>query len=90
MIEMCDIITPYKCSKCGQEMLFFITNSGLLLDYKKLFYSGLSAQEIKNFVANNKVKYIKCIGCNNTFIIDWRKKYPMQLLDKNLLKEFGI
>ena len=37
MVEVCKKIIPYKCAKCGQEMLFFYTDNGLLIDYRVLF-----------------------------------------------------
>ena len=37
MVEVCKKIIPYKCAKCGQEMLFFYTDNGLLINYKVIF-----------------------------------------------------
>lgn len=91
MKEMCSIITPYRCSKCGQDMLFFTTNGNILVDYKKLFVNNMmTMSEIKEYLAKKKVKYMKCIGCNTTYIIDWTNGYPYPLLDANVLNKFGV
>ena len=46
MIEICKKIIPYKCEKCGEEMLFFYTDNGMLIDYKTLFESGYNLYDI--------------------------------------------
>lgn len=88
---MCTKITPYRCEKCGQEMLFFYTNNGLLIDYKQLFEKErMTAQQIIEYLQYRKVQYIKCITCNKLYIIDWRRHFPTPLLDTECLKDFGI
>ena len=43
---VCKKIIPYRCEKCGQEMLFFYTDNGMLIDYKTLFESGYNLYDI--------------------------------------------
>ena len=90
MKEMCTVLTPYKCEKCRQEMIFFTTNGNILIDYKKLFEKQMTKDQIREFLAKKGVKYIKCIGCNSLYIIDWTKGFPYQLMDKSLLDKFGV
>ena len=90
MIEICKKIIPYKCEKCGEEMLFFYTDNGMLIDYKTLFESGYSLYDIKKYLQYKNVKYFKCITCNKLYIIDWRDGYPKPLYDTKCLSDFGV
>ena len=90
MKELCNIITPYKCKQCGQDMLFFVTANNTLIDYKALISKGYSINDIKHLLETKNIRFIKCISCNKSYIIDWTNTYPVQLLDKNSLKKFGV
>lgn len=91
MVNMCEIITPYRCKNCGQDMLFFLTNNNTLIDYKALFcYNDQTLYGIKHYLENKNIRFIKCLVCNKTYIIDWTHGYPMQLLNKDLIKKFGV
>ena len=90
MVEVCKKIIPYKCDKCGQEMLFFYTDNGMLIDYKTLFDNGDNLYDIKKYIQYKNVKYLKCITCNKLYIIDWRDGYPKPLYDTKCLSDFGI
>lgn len=91
MIEVCKKIIPYKCAKCGQEMLFFYTDNGLLIDYKVLFEKEkYNLFDIKKYIQYKRIKYLKCITCNQLYIIDWTGGYPKPLYDTKCLSDFGI
>lgn len=90
MKEMVKINKPYVCKKCNSEMLFFLTKRSSLIDYKTLFSNGTTKDELINKIENRNIKFIKCINCGNTFIIDWRTGWPLQLMDKNELDKFGV
>lgn len=88
--EMCSYVTPYRCSKCGEDVLFFVTSDNHLIDYKVMLDRGYSIYQLKEYLAERRVKFIKCLSCGQSFIIDWSNGFPVQLLDKNILKEFGV
>ena len=46
---ICKRLKPYICQKCGQEMLFFYTKNGTLIDYKTLFVKGYNLFDIRIF-----------------------------------------
>lgn len=87
---MCELINPYKCPKCNQDVLFFVTSSNTLIDYMQLFKKGMSKDQIREYLAEKRVRYIKCIKCNTVHIIDWSKGYPVPLLKRSDLKKFGV
>lgn len=87
---LCEVLTPYKCKYCNQDMLFFTTKNNMLIDYKGCFVDRMmSSYELKNYLENKKVRYLKCVACGKISIIDWSQSYPIQLIDKNILKNFG-
>jgi predicted RNA-binding Zn-ribbon protein involved in translation (DUF1610 family) len=88
--EMCSYITPYRCSKCGEDVLFFVTSNNHLIDYKAMIDNRKSIYQLKEYLAEKRVKFVKCLACGQTYIIDWSNGYPVQLLDKNILKQFGV
>lgn len=91
MKEMCKKLTPYKCKQCGQDMLFFTTKSNMLIDYKGLFdRSVYGLEDITKYLENRHIRFIKCIVCNKTYVIDWTNGYPVPLLDKEEIKKFGV
>lgn len=92
MREMCKCITPYKCPVCNQDMLFFVLSNNNIVDYKRLLeeQSPNGIYSIREYLGNRNVKFIKCIVCNKTSIIDWSDTYPKPLLNNNILKEFGV
>lgn len=87
---MCKRITPYVCKQCNQETLFFSTKNNMLIDYKSLMKKGLNRYSLIKYLQDKNIKYIKCINCNKEYIIDWTDGYPTQLLDINIIKDFGI
>lgn len=90
MEEMCTYITPYKCKICGGELLFFETDRHTLIDYKYLFMRSDSKDTLINRLRNKHIKFIKCLQCNRSYIIDWTNGYPQQLMNKKALTKFGI
>ena len=82
---ICRYITPYICDVCSQDTLFFITKNNVLIDYKSIINKGLNRYSLIKYLQDKNIKYIKCINCNKTYIIDWRTGYPKQLLDGKLL-----
>lgn len=89
MQELCKFITPYNCKICNNP-LYFLSNDNILIDYKYQMNISKSSYELKNYLSNRKVKYIKCIICNKLFIIDWSNVWPEQLIDRNMLNKFGV
>ncbi len=87
---LCKVMTPYRCQYCNQDMLFFTTKNNILIDYKGCFVNKvMSSYELKKYLENKRVRYLKCIACGKISIIDWSNPYPVQLKDKNILKKFG-
>lgn len=84
------LITPYKCKICGQDMLFFTTPSGTIIDYKEFLNRGNTLSEMKTYLEKRNIKYIKCICCDKLFIIDWSNGWPEQVTDIRILRDFGI
>lgn len=89
MVEMCYKLTPYICSVCGGN-LCFIDKRNKVIDYKMIYESTKGFKELMNSVTKRDIKCIKCNNCNKYFIIDWSTKYPLQLLDKSVLKKFEV
>lgn len=88
--EMCKIINPYRCPNCGNDVLFFTKNhSGTVIDYKFLIDSGYGLNDLINYLGDKNIRYIKCLACQKMYIIDWSNGYPVPLLDRNALKQFG-
>ena len=87
---VCKKIEPYRCEACGQEMLFFYTDNGMLIDYKALFDKGDNLYDIRNYLQYKNVKYLKCVTCGKLYIIDWRESYPKPLYDTKCLSDFGV
>lgn len=83
-------INPYKCKVCGQEMLFFETKHKTLIDYKPFLDNAFTLSEMKHAIETRKIKYIRCICCGRSFIIDWTNGWPEQLTDREALKKFGL
>lgn len=91
MKEMCRIITPYRCKECGQDMVFFLTNNNTLLDYKGLIVDQAnSLYDLRRYLESKSIRFMKCLACNKTYIIDWTNEYPVQLTDKSVLNKFGV
>lgn len=91
MREMCRVITPYRCKECGQDMVFFLTTNNILLDYKAMIIDKRkSLYELNNHLESQSIRFMKCLSCNKTYIIDWTKGYPEQLVDKSVLNKFGV
>jgi len=88
--EMCTVITPYICPKCGRDLLSFAVNdSNTCIRYKGLIDSGHSLRDIKHVLLQNEVKYMICMGCGRKFIMDWRNGFPIPVIDKAVLEQFG-
>ena len=88
MNEMCTYRKPYACKKCGQEMLFFTLPNGMLIDYKRLlFRKSATLFEVKDYLSSRKIRGIKCLNCQEEFIIDWTMGLPEQLLSLDIFKE---
>lgn len=89
MKEMCKVIEPYICKECGNELLFFVTNNGLI-DYKKILSKYKTFGDLYNFLQNKNIKYLKCLVCNKMYIIDWGQHFPQQLIDKDSINKFRV
>ena len=88
---MCVKIDPYKCPICNQDMLFFITSNNVLIDYKGLMDRSVNGiYSIRKYLGERHTKFIKCLACNKTSIIDWSDTYPVPLTNKEELKKFGV
>lgn len=90
MKEMCTLITPYRCGVCNQDMLYFTTKYNTLIDYKNLMYNKHGIAEINNYLETKQIKFIKCLVCNKTYIIDWSEKYPRPVMNKEDIKKFMV
>lgn len=91
MKEMCKII-PYRCPKCNNDLLFFVSqrNPTRLVDYKNLMNTTSNISELKEYLYHRSdLSYLKCLCCNKLYIIDWTHEYPIPLTDKNVLSKFG-
>lgn len=88
--QMCTIIKPYKCPNCNNELLFFTINrSDFVIDYKNLINKGLSLHQLREYLSNRNIRYLKCIICKKMYIIDWSNGFPEPLLNRNVLTQFG-
>jgi len=87
---MYELIHPYRCKNCGQDMLFFTTNSGTVIDYKEFFNRGNTLSEMKRYLERRNIGFLKCLCCNKLYIIDWTDDWPQQVIDKKVPREFGI
>lgn len=91
MIQMVELLKPYKCKKCGQEMLFFLTKNNTLIDYKALMVDySYTLMDIKKYLEDKNICFIKCLSCNKTYIIDWTDGYPVPLIDETILNKFRV
>ena len=53
------LITPYRCKICGQDMLFFTTPSGTIIDYKEFLNRGNTLSEMKTYLEKRNIKALK-------------------------------
>ena len=91
MNEMCRIVPHYRCPKCGQDMLFFVTKRQTLIDYKGLIPQNTRMlPDVKNYLEDKNVRCFKCLSCNHLYIIDWSDHFPKPLTDKSQLAKFGV
>lgn len=89
-INMCTLHNPCRCKDCGNELLFFTTARNTLIDYKALFANGRTSPEIYRELQDSKVRLIRCIVCNKSYIIDWSNKFPEQLTNREGLAKFWV
>jgi hypothetical protein len=85
---MCEIVKPYVCPICNQPTLFFINKYNKIIDYKALIDRQTTLYGLKNYVAVNNVTKLKCIECNQEYMMDWSNGYPTILSDKHKLDKF--
>lgn len=85
-----ELLRPYKCQVCGKELLMFQTDNNRLMDYKIFIDQAYSVNDLRKTLRNHHVKYLKCISCDRSYLIDWSKGWPTQMLDKTPLMEFGV
>ena len=90
MPQLYHVITPYKCKICHNDSLYFIGKDKNLLPYKDYFKISSSAQHLVANLAMHGVDYLRCMHCNLSFIIDWTKGWPEQLVDMKILRQFGV
>lgn len=82
---MCHVITPYICTVCGEDTLFFVTKNNRLIDYRYMIRSGMTLDQIENYLKERGVNRIKCINCNKEYPMDFRKRYPTNINTTDLL-----
>lgn len=87
---MYNLIKPYRCKVCGQDMLFFENKKQMLIDYKGFLDDDFTLSEMKRNIENRGVRYLRCIQCGRSFIIDWSHGWPEQLMDMNAIRRFGV
>lgn len=88
--SMCNIITPYRCPNCNNDILLFTrNNSNMAIDYKKLIDNGMSLKQIKDYLYERNINILNCICCHSKFMIDWTNGYPEPLTDINILNRFN-
>ena len=87
--QMCELITPYICPVCGKPTLFFVTKFNKIIDYKLLMNKQTTLSELTDLLSNNRITKIKCIQCNNEYMIDWSGGYPTAVTDLKVLEKFG-
>lgn len=87
--EMCRMREPYRCAKCGNEMLFFVTSYNRLIDYKKFYQKhNQSCYRFRDAIMHYDPKYLKCMCCNKLYLIDWTTGFPVQVTDKSIVSKF--
>ena len=88
---MCKILTPYTCEQCKQDMIFFTTYYGTVIDYKGLMMKpNMSRENVKKYLENRNIKKFKCVVCNKEYIIDWTTAFPTPLYDDTVLEDFRV
>lgn len=87
---MYHLIQPYKCPACNQEMLFFTTKDNKVIDYKRFISNANTLDETIKYLGKRDIRFIKCIQCGKTYIIDWTDGWPKPLTERKKLKEFGV
>lgn len=84
-MEMVKYREPYRCIDCNQEMVFFLTTNGMLIDYKRLLFKNANtAIEVNKYLKQKPIIGMKCLNCQRRYIIDWTHGLPQQLDDKTL------
>ena len=83
-------IPLYKCAVCGSSALFFTTRNKTLVDYKRIVMQAYSGDEAFELIGGYKVLKLKCLRCNREWYIDWSGPWPVQLLDENKIRQFGL
>ena len=81
-------ITPYRCKICNQDTLFFETAYGTVIDYKNFLNCAISREDMISKIERKEIRFLKCIQCQRSFLIDWTNGWPEQLLDASALKKF--
>ena len=71
-------------------MLFFTTNNNILIDYKRIYELYNNAYSLKQYLYTKNIKYLKCLVCNQLYIIDWTTGFPTQLTNKECIEKFGV
>ena len=87
---MYELIHPYRCKNCGQDMLFFTTSNDTVIDYKEFLNRGNTLSEMKRYLERRNIRFLKCLCCNKLYIIDWTDDWPQQVMYRNVPKQFGL
>ena len=84
------LITPYKCTACGNGDLVFITDTEASIDYKRVITKNqFSKHEFYDLLAKHGVDFLKCTSCGRKFYIDWSdNKWPEPIIQDTKLVEF--
>jgi len=89
MVNMVKLLRPYRCTNCSQDMLFFVTKRGTLINYRELAEKR-TLNELKECLYKSNIVAMKCMVCSKTYTIDWRDKWPKPLVDEGELSRFGV
>lgn len=84
------LIKPYQCKVCGKELLMFQTRGNRLMDYKIFLAQARSREEMISILRSHHIKFLRCISCEKSYLIDWTTGWPTQLLDFSKLSSFGV
>ncbi len=85
-----NLIQPYKCPICNEDLLFFTSKHNKIIDYKRFLDNGNTLAEMKGYLEKRDIRHFKCIKCDKEFIIDWSEGWPVPVTDIDKLKAFGV
>lgn len=87
---MYHLMEPYRCPKCHDGCLYFITDDEKFINYRNAFLHSDNAEEFYKLIIRFKVYEFMCLNCNNTYLIDWKSPWPLPVDAYTLYKAMGI